>query len=190
MTDKEILLDLLDNFADALPWTIQSLLPATLCWQPDIEANNIGVTVWHIGRSFDVLKVRILQNRPYTEEVWHTHGWATKTGYDPRGIGFAGWGTLARFTRANVALIPLLTVEDLLPYFQQAKDALHSYVVAMAVDTLYQPPAGWPALSVTPYQPATAYVCIRNILLDTREHLGEIKALKAMWERKVAPQFA
>ncbi len=63
MTDKEILLDLLDNFAGSLHWTIKDLPPVALSWQPDAEANSIGVTVWHICRSLDVLRVCILQNR-------------------------------------------------------------------------------------------------------------------------------
>lgn len=184
MTDKEILFDLLDDFAGTLHWTIQTLPPAALYWQPDAAANSIGVTVWHIGRSFDVLRVRVLQNSAYTEEMWYVGGWAAKTGYDPHGIGFGGWGTLARFTQAEVAQIPPLTAAELLTYFAQAKDAFCAYFGAMPAQTLYQPPAGWPDVSHTTYQPATAYECIRNILMDTREHLGEIKAIKARWQRK------
>lgn len=184
ITDKEILLDLLEDFTGTLHWTCKSLSLAALCWQPDTEANSIGVTLWHIGRSFDVLKVRVLQNKPYTEELWHTCGWATKTGYDPHGIGFGGWGTLARFTRADVAMIPRLPADELMTYFEQTKEAFCTYFAGIPAEMLYQPPAGWPDPSQSAYQPATAYACIRGILMDTREHLGEIKALKAMWERK------
>lgn len=190
MTDKEILLDLLEDFTGTLQWTGKNLSLAALGWQPGVEANSIGVTLWHIGRSFDVLKVRVLQNKPYAEELWHTCGWATKTGYDPHGIGFGGWGTLARFTQADVALIPLLTAGELLTYFGQTKEAFHTYFAGMSAEMLYQLPAGWPDALHTAYQPATAYECIRNILMDTREHLGEIKALKAMWQRKFGQSSA
>jgi DinB superfamily len=184
MTDKEILLDLLQDFAGTLQWTIHDLSPTALGWQPDMEANSIGVTVWHIGRSFDVLTVRVLQNRSYLEEVWQRGGWAAKTGYDPHGIGFGGWGTLARFTHAEVERIPILSAAELLTYFDQTTEAFRTYFVTIPAMMLYQPPAWWPDVSQTAYQPATAYECIRNILMDTREHLGEIKALKAMWQRK------
>lgn len=184
MTEAEILLDLLQDFAGMLQWTIQGLPSAALRWQPDVEATSIGVTVWHIGRSFDVLTMRVLQNRPYTAETWYTCGWAAKTNYDPHDIGFGGWGTLARFTPADVVLIPLLTADELLTYFGQVKETFRTYVAAMPAEALYQPPAGWPDASHTAYQPATAYECIRNILMDTREHLGEIKAIKAMWQRR------
>lgn len=107
--------------------------------------------------------MRVLQNRPYVDEVWHTGGWATKTGYDPHGIGFGGWGTLARFTQAEVTQIPRLTAEALPTYVDQAQEALQQYLTAMPAAALYQPPAGWPDPSHTTYQPANAYVCIRNI---------------------------
>ncbi|MEZ4870030.1 MAG: DinB family protein [Caldilineaceae bacterium] len=184
MTDNEILLDLLTDFTGTLQWVIQDLPLVALYWQPDAEANTIGVTVWHIGRSFDVLKTRILQNLPHTAEIWHTGGWSTQTGYNPHGIGFAGWGTLARFTRAEVAAIPELTAAELLNYVEQSAAALQSYLATMPTEKLYQPPAGWLAPAESAYQPVTAYHAIRAILMDTREHLGEIKALKAMWERR------
>lgn len=184
MTEKEILRDLLQDFAGSLWWTIHKLSFDALRWQPGDEANSIAVTVWHICRSFDVLVIKALQNRPHTEEGWYTAGWAAKTNYDPHGIGFLGWGTLARFTRAEVDAIPVLTADELLDYFGQVKDALDAHLEEMPIESLYQPPVGWPDPSQSTYQPETAYACIRAILMDTREHLGEIKALKAMWERK------
>ena len=183
MTDKEILLDLLNDFAGIFQWVISDLSYDALCWQPDHQANSIGVTAWHVCRSFDVLAIRILANRPHTAEAWCTYGWHEKTGYNPHGVGFAGWGTLARFTQAEVAAIPNLTADELLTYFEQTKDALYAVVSAMTAQTLYQPPIGWPNPSPTPYAPDTAYASIKAILMDTREHLGEIKALKAMWMR-------
>ncbi|MEZ4712818.1 MAG: DinB family protein [Caldilineaceae bacterium] len=184
MTAKEILLDLLDDFTGALHWVIKNLSTAALSWRPDDEANSIGVTVWHICRSLDVLTTRVLQNRTFTEEIWHTGGWAQKTGYDPHGIGFAGWGTLARFTRAEVDAIPVLSADELLTYFEQTVAGLRAHLNTMPLKDLYQPPTGWPDPTQSAYQPETAYRAIRGILMDTREHLGEIKALKAMWERK------
>ena len=184
MTDKEILLDLLDDFTGTLQWVIKDLPAAVLRWQPDDEANSIGVTVWHICRSFDVLTTRVLQNRAYSEEIWYTEGWAQKTSYDPHGIGFAGWGTLARFTRADVDAIPALSADELLIYFEQTVAGLRAHLSAMPPDILYQPPIGWPDLAQSAYQPESAYRAICGILMDTREHLGEIKTIKAMWERQ------
>ena len=184
MTDKELLHDLLQDFAGTLWWTIHKLPLDALRWQPDDEANNIAITVWHISRSFDVLTVRALQNGQFTDEAWYTAGWAERTGYSPHGIGFAGWGTLAGFTQAEVKAIPILTADELLDYFGQVRDAFDTYLDEMPAESLYLPPIGWPDPSHLSYQPETACACIRAILMDTREHLGEIKAIKAMWERR------
>ena len=63
MTNKELLLDLYQTLADALRRAIQDLPLDILRWQPDEEANNIAVTVWHISRAFDLFKVRFFENR-------------------------------------------------------------------------------------------------------------------------------
>jgi hypothetical protein len=164
MNDKEILLDILAHFSGWVQWVMDGMTLDTLRWQPDKEANNIAVTMWHISRSFDLLKVRLMENRPVEEELWFTKGWASKTGYDPRG---KGW---------------ILPVGELLQYFDEAIEALHSYLENKPTDALYENAPGWPA------DPQTAYVCIRNFLMDSLGHLGEIRAIKAMKERTELPR--
>ena len=180
MTDKEVLLDLLQNFMEVLRGTISDLPLEALRWQPGPEANNIAVTVWHVSRAFDLLKVRALENQDSAAEQWFTAGWAVRTGYDPRGLGYGGFGNLAGYTQAEVAAVPILPAEELLAYFEEVANALYNYLQQMPAEALHQPPAGW---AKPPY--LSAYGWIRNFLLDSREHLGEIKAIKAMWERKV-----
>jgi hypothetical protein len=63
MTDQEILLDLLQDYMRVLPRTVGDLSLEALRWQPGPEANNIAVTVWHVSRAFDLLKVRVLENQ-------------------------------------------------------------------------------------------------------------------------------
>src|SRR5688572_11470688 len=100
MTDQEVLLDLLQNFIEALRRTIGDLSLEALRWQPGPEANNIAVTVWHVSRAFDLLKVRVLENEGSEAEQWFTEGWEARTGYDPRGIGIGGFGNLSGYTQA------------------------------------------------------------------------------------------
>lgn len=78
------------------------------------------MTVWHISRAFDLFKVRFFENRAPKEELWHTCGWAAKTGYDPRGIGRRGFGNLVGYTQEEVEAVPILSAGDLLAYFDQA----------------------------------------------------------------------
>jgi len=110
MTDKEILFDLLDDFAGTLHWTLHAFPPMALHGNPPQRLT-------------------------------------------------------ALVSRSGILVVPL-------------------YLAEMPMAMLYQPPAGWPDASHTAYQPATAYECMRNILMDMREHLGEIKAIKAMWQRR------
>lgn len=181
MTDKELLLDLYQTLADALHRTIKDLPLDVLRWQPDEEANNIAVTAWHICRSFDLFKVRFFESRTPEEELWHTRGWAAKTGYDPRGIGGRGQGNLYDYTREEVEAVPILSADDLLAYFDQVYEAMVAYLHDLPVEALYQPAAS------SPVEEYAVYNWLRNLLVDSLGHWGEIKAIKAMWERRMRP---
>lgn len=178
MTDKELLLDLFQTLADTLRRTIQDLPLDMLRWQPDEEANNIAVTVWHISRAFDLVKVQFFESQPAEAELWHTRGWTAKTGYDPRGIGGRGQGNLYGYTREEVEAVPILPADDLLTYFDQVYEAMAAYLHALPAEALYQPAAS------SPVEGFTVYNWLRNLLVDGLGHWGEIKAIKAMWERR------
>ena len=178
MTDKELLLDLFQTLADALRRTIQDLPLDILRWQPDEEANNVAVTVWHISRAFDLFKVRFFEDRTPEEELWHAQGWAAKTGYDSRGIGGRGFGNLYGYTQEEVEAVPILPAEDLLAYFDQVYEAMIAYLHDLPAEMLYQPAAG------SPIEEYTTYRWLRNLLVDGLAHWGEIKAILHMWERR------
>lgn len=61
MNDKDVLLDLINRFSVWVHWVIDEMTLDTLIWQPDQEANYIAVTMWHISRSFDLFKVRLME---------------------------------------------------------------------------------------------------------------------------------
>lgn len=179
MSGEEILFDLLLRLREDVHLTLSEMSPELLRWQPDEEANNIAVTVWHFSRAFDVFKTRLFENSSPEAEVWYARGWASKTGYHPWGIGWGGFGNLAGYSRAEVAAIPILSADELLTYFDQVHEALYTYLVHLSVDALYQPATGYPE------KPRTTYEWLKNLLVDSQEHLGEIKAIRAMWERTV-----
>jgi len=179
MTDKDILLDLLHSYTVSVHRTIRDLPLEALRWQPDAEANNIAQTMWHVSRAFDVLAVRILDTQPPDAERWYVDGWCNRTGYDPRGLGIGGLGNLGGYTREEVAQVPILSSVDLLRYFDQVSEALKQRMMTMPAEALYLPAATWAHFQ------QTAYVFIRNFLMDTREHLGEVKAIHAMWDRQM-----
>jgi hypothetical protein len=182
MNPKDVLIDMLDHFAFGLHRTITDLPKDALQWQPDSEANNIAVTVWHVCRALDVLKVKIIENKPNPNQLWYAKGWASKTNYDPSGFGIGGFGNLAGYTLDQVKAVPLLSAGELLEYFDQVYEALCDYLKNMKVEALEESPMGWPSITGAP-APENVYVVILMFLMDNREHLGEIKAIKAMWHR-------
>ena len=80
--------------------------------------------------------------------------------------------------------MPLLSAKELLGYFDQVYEALRVYLQDMELETLEEPPAGWPG-DPGSSAPENIYVVLMMFLLDNREHLGEIKAIRAMWYRTV-----
>lgn len=182
MNHKDVLIDLLQHFAFSLHRTIADLSNEALQWQPDEEANNIAVTVWHICRALDVLKVKILENLPDQKQLWYTQGWAFKTNYDPTGLGIGGFGNLAGYTLEQVKEVPILSAGESLEYFDQVYEALNDYLTNLKMEALEQLPIGWP--STVGASPESVYDVLLMFLIDNREHLGEIKAIKAMWKRK------
>jgi hypothetical protein len=181
MNHKDVLIDMLQHFAFVLHRTIADLPKEALQWQPDAEANNIAVTVWHICRALDVLKVKILENQPDQKQLWYARGWSSKTNYDPAGLGISGFGDLAGYTLEQVKEVPILSAEESLEYFDQVFDALNEYLTNLNIEVLEQPPIGWP--STAGGSPENVYTVLLMFLMDNREHLGEIKAIKAMWKR-------
>ena len=179
MNDIEMLVDWIQDLASNVCAEVAPLSAEDLAWQPDAEANNIGVTVWHMARWLDVITVQVLSNKPADEELWHTRGWMKKTGYDPRGIGYKGLGVVMGYTQAEVKAIPVLSADELLAYFDQTCAALYDQLRALPPDALHQLPS--PQSS----QQRTAYQSLKPILQGCFGHVGEIEALKAMQARSL-----
>ncbi len=176
MTDLELLADLVDDLTKGIHKQVSGLSHKELTWQPDTEGNSIGVTVWHMSRGLDVLKVRFLEQRPAEAEQWYTQGWARQTAYDPRGIGTGGLGILSGYTQEEVSAIPVLSAEELLAYLDQVSHALRQYLLSLPEGVLAQP-------TTFAGERLTAYPVIKEILLGCVGHLGEIEALKALQTR-------
>jgi hypothetical protein len=176
MRDVELLADLIEKLVRDVRAEIAELSLEELGWQPDPEANNIGVTVWHFSRWLDMLAVQALANRPAAEELWQTCGWAARTGYDPRGIGYRGLGLLTGYSQAEVAAVPHLVAGQLLEYLEQASRALREQLLALPSEALYLPTPGLGGKR-------TVYDLSTSVLMGCFGHVGEIEALKAMRER-------
>jgi hypothetical protein len=77
--------------------------------------------------------------------LWHTGGWATRTGYDPTGTGHQGLGVLTGDTWAEVTQVPALSAAALLDYLGQVTDRLHQALDGMPTEVLHAPHPAWAA---------------------------------------------
>ena len=134
-----------------------------LRWQPDAEANDIGITLWHCSRWLDVLTVRVLEDRPAEDELWHLRGWRERTGYDPRSIGNRGLGTLTGYTLAEVAAIPAVAADELLAYLDNGCAALRQYLLRLPANEFSQ---------AVPGGRRTVYEQVASILMGCFGHAG------------------
>ena len=177
MNANDVIIDLLEDTRRRLRRVMGQISDECLYWTPDPEANSIAVTVWHMGRLFDVFLTQQARGQAAENECWMRLGWAERTGYDPRGIGRDGWGSVNGYTLEEVDAIPRFTKAQLLAYIDDVYDTVKAYVSDTPMEELQTPGAGFE-------ERYSKYQCIQMALMDNARHLGEIYTLKAMWERQ------
>ena len=176
MSAKDVLSELFDENIRWVHWLLDESTEQGLHWQPDSQANSIAVTIWHVSRVFDVFLTQHIFSNSNKEEIWYRAGWSKKTGYDPHGIGTNGWGMLTGYTDEEVRQIPLFDKETLKNYFDAATEAVQIYLQTTNEEELLQPASGYEGKQ-------SNYFWVRHPLFDLTRHVGEMLALKAMWER-------
>lgn len=178
---NDVLIDLLDDNRRRLGRLLDRTDDRCFFWAPDAATNNIALTIWHMGRLFDVFVFQHGRGDEAEQERWFQGGWAEKVRYDPRGIGRDGWGSLNDYTPAELAAIPQMKRETLLGYLDDVYEAARRTLRETPNEILQAPAAGFEGRY-------TLYQCIQMALMDNVRHLGEIYALKARWEREQRPQ--
>jgi hypothetical protein len=175
MTDIDLLDAWLDDLAGCMAGAVRGLTATELAWRPHPDANGAGVTVWHIARWLDIIAVRVLRGGAAEDELWHTHGWAARTGYDPRGIGDAGLGAITGYTHEEADAVPVLDAPGPLTYFNEAVTELRAGLRALPPEKLHAPAASG--------RGRTIYQQLAPILQGGFKHLGEVEALNAQRTR-------
>jgi hypothetical protein len=192
MDATELIACWIDELQRQVRMRVGELTADELAWRADPGGNSVGVTVWHFSRWLDFMLVCAFEGRPQGEQQWFARGWATRTGYDPRGIGEQGYGTLTGYTLEEVDRVPQLTAEELLSYLGQTAGALRAYVLALEPAELRQAAGS----SVTPEpdgavrprptrtdEERARLDWLTGILTGCFRHSGEIEALNAIRRR-------
>jgi hypothetical protein len=177
MNDMELLAELINDLGRDLRPLIEPLTAQELAWQPGPQANSIGVTLWHIARGLDLLAVRVLQNKPPEAELWHTLGWRERTGYEPHGHGYGGWGVLTGYTWEEVMALPALSAGELLEYLEQTIAEVTAQVRLLDSEAARQPAPGLMDGRLTYFR------WIKEFYKGFQAHVGEIVAMREMMSR-------
>ena len=178
MHENWLWLELIEHYADIVRWTVKEIESSELDWQPHPEANNIGVTLWHMGRTMDLFKVRLFENRPVNDQLWFANGYVDKAGYDPRGLGFEGFGNLAGYSIEEMQAIPHMSGDLLLDYFDETFAAMVDFIKETPHTILESQAPGWPN------DPMSINDWLKNLIADGHAHTGEIRAMRAQYKRE------
>lgn len=178
-TSPEFLRDLVTRLRRSTLSRLKRTPADALYWQPDAEANSIGVTIWHYTRWFDLFGMVTLVDGDVADQHWFRDGWSERTGYDPRGIGYGGYGLITGYTVAEMQAVPQLSAADLGTYHATAMDSM---LAALARDDL--------ASLSRPMRIAadedSRFEQVLGLILGANRHLGEIDALLSLFSRRPA----
>ncbi len=178
MNANEVLIDLLEDNRRRLHRGLDRMSGECVQWEPEPDANNILVTLWHMARMLDVFLTQNARGNPPEDECWFRLGWAQLTGYDPRGLGQSGWGMLTGYTRGEVVAMPPMRREQVLGYLDDVYDTVKDYLAGIPEGLLLTPGEGFEGKY-------SKYQCIQMALMDNVRHLGEIFAIESSWKRRM-----
>jgi hypothetical protein len=168
MRDTELMAKWFEDVGARVREQIANLDEDALEWRADDRGNNVRETVWHMARWVDLLTRVVDGGQPSTER-WFTDGWAERTGYDPRGIGEGGLGTMTGYTFEEVLKIPRLSGPELVRYLDSVVGPLAQRLRALSDDETA----------------ARTVRRVTGILQGCFSHVGEIDALLAIRERSM-----
>jgi hypothetical protein len=177
MNANQVLIDLLEDNRRRLLRMLDTVPDDCLYWRPDAESNHIALTMWHMGRLFDIFFIQMGEGRPPEDDCWFRHGWAACTGYDPRGIGQNGWGMLTGFTVEEANQVPELSREEIISYLNQVYGEVRDYLASHDIEYLLNPCVGFEGKY-------SRYQCLQMALMDNIRHMGDIFTLKNRWLRE------
>jgi hypothetical protein len=176
LTGVEVMIDYLDDNQRRLKRYLNEVDEDCLHWKIDPEAISIAVILWHMGRLLDVFTFQLALGRSSDQECWFSGGWAEETGYDPRGLGRDGWGSLNQYSPAEVAAIPRFSWSQLSGYLDDVYRSVRDTLNFTPMTLLAQPGAGFDGQY-------TRYQIISMALMDNVRHLGEIRLIKSLYSR-------
>jgi len=176
-TVPDLLASWLTDLVGAVRHRFDGLPDDAVAYRPDPGGNSVGVTLWHFTRWIDLLTHQAWRGEPVSGEVWHRAGWAGRTGYDPTGLGYQGFGVVTGYTLEEVNAVPFLTSAELLAYFADVTNSLQAELAGLTTERLHEPAPGLGG-------ERSRYSWLAPVVQGSFGHIGEIDALLAMRARR------
>ena len=176
LSANEVIVDYLDDNLRRLKRTLANVTDEGLHWRADAQANSIATILWHMGRLLDVFLTQLTKGMASDEERWIAGGWAEESGYDPRGLGSDGWGSVNEYTLEEVSTMPRFGKSLLLGFLEDVYETVRDYILTTPMVNLSEAAPGFDGKF-------TRYQVISMALMDNVRHLGEIRLILSLWER-------
>lgn len=163
------------DYWERLKQAMDGLTTAELNWWPGQESNSIAFIAWHSARIEDGWTHRFAQG---IDDVWVMNNWYQKFGLPQRDTG-------ARYTLAQLANFPTLTMDDLRGYALDVQMATLDFVRTLSAEGFDVEPKRAPFAERIDDPSAFGYDftvsrMYRQMFGELNQHLGQIRYLRGM----------
>jgi hypothetical protein len=131
-----VLVELADRVAVWARRCLERSTPESLHWRVDPDANTVAINVWHIARWWDFMGRVLYVAGAVEDQHWLRDGWIARTGYDPRGVGWGGFGLLTGYNAAEQRAVPRMDAASLAEYHATAIASLRAALARESASTL------------------------------------------------------
>jgi hypothetical protein len=163
---KKLFLDGYRRIPQELKEILEGLSTTDLGWQPHLECNSLGWTVWHLSRVQDTQIADLMgKDQIYIQDKWYAR---FKRPADPQDSGFGD-------TPKDVASFRSPEVSVLLGYIEVTTRQTEDYINQLAPTELDR------VLNEPWFQPLpTVGVRLVSILADGHQHTGEASYIRGL----------
>jgi uncharacterized damage-inducible protein DinB len=162
----DLLTDLFDRLPDSVRRVVDGLTPEQLIWAPEVGANSIGWTVWHLTRVQDDHVAEVMG----VGQLWSEGDWASRFGLSRADPNNTGYG----HKPDEVASIKPTGPEALVDYYTAVHARTHAYIRTLdeaaldrVVDERWDPPV-------------TLGVRLISVADDDAQHIGQAAYVRGL----------
>ena len=154
----------LDRVKQATMKAVDGLNHDELKWRPGLEANSIGIILFHQARSEDMFLQTRIQEKP---QVWESEKWYQKLKMPVNEIG-------AHYTVEQLAAFRVPELRDLVAYAEAVRTRTIEYLKGMTADQFDR------VINTPRLGDVSIAALFALILVHLAEHAGDISYLRGL----------